>query len=286
MFKTPSTPDFHKLDLRIVPLGKLIPHEMYDIHRATPLLDRLCDDGILKNPPVVAPMGPPDDHFVILDGTNRVIALDILSAPHMLVQVVDYESTQVELQTWYHAVSGLSVQEFERRIRSLPGLEIGVTDDIVHARAELARRAILVYYVLPDGEVVTLAGGGLDIKERTRLLNRIVDTYIQECHLNRTNTDEIDELLKRYPRMTATVVFPHYEPVEILDLARSGLRVPAGITRHVIHGRALRLNYPLKKLYSNEPLEQKNRELAEWVQAQFSKKQVRYYAEATYLFDE
>ena len=71
-----------------------------------------------------------------------------------------------------------------------------------------------------------------------------------------------------------------------MDLAESGLKVPPGLTRHIIHGRALRINYPLDKLKKNLSLEEKNAELDDWVRASFEARRVRYYAESTYLFDE
>ncbi len=277
--------DTHRPDLRILPIGKLMSHELHDEQRANPLIRRLREDGVLKNPPVVTPADAREDRFVILDGANRAVALDVLSIGHALAQVVPYEEPFVELRTWYHVVAGISTSDLVSQLRALEGVEHQAAD-LFHARALLAARTILAYYVLPDGQVVTLAGGGLDLHERTRLLQTIVESYIHSGRLNRANTDKIAELLTTYPAMAGTLVYPKYEPAEILDLAQSGLRVPPGITRHVIHGRALRLNYPLSKLSAQTPLEVKNQELAAWMQERFEKREVRYYAESTYLFDE
>ena len=277
--------DASTLDLRILPIGKLLPHELHDEQRAAPLIRRLQQDAVLKNPPVVAPVGVRDDRFVILDGANRVVALDVLGIGHTLVQVVRYEEPFVELKTWYHAVSGLSTAELTTRLQAQDGIE-HTPVDLFHARALLAARTILAYYVIPSGEVIALAGGGLDLHQRTRLLQSIVESYINTARLNRTNTDKVEELLTLYPNIAGALIFPKYEPVEILDLALSGLRVPPGITRHVVHGRALHLNYPLDKLAAQVPLEVKNRELATWLQQKFEKREVRYYAESTFLFDE
>ncbi len=271
-------------DLRIIPLGRLLPHELHDRQRARPLIERLRQDGVLRNPPIVTPLGPHDDRFVILDGANRTVALDVLGIGHVLVQVVPYEPPQVELYTWYHVLSGIEADELQRQFQGLAGLDT-LQSDIFHARAALARKTILAYYLLANGQVYMLAGG-LDLHKRTQLLCQIVDSYIGIAHVNRVNTDHVDQLLTMYPALSAAVIFPSYEPVEILDLAQSGLRVPAGITRHVIHGRALRLNYPLEKLSAAAPLEVKNQELLNWIHSRFEQRGVRYYAESTYLFDE
>jgi hypothetical protein len=234
----------------------------------------------LKNP-----LGDPlsSDRYVILDGTNRVIALNALGYEHALVQVVQYELPYVELDTWNHVVTGIAPDEIRARLTRLPGLEARSTD-VFHARAALARRAILAYVTLADGAVLSLAGGGLDLIQRTQLLQAVVDTYLDQGHLHRTNLHGLDPLKALYPDLSAAVIFPHYEHVEILDLAEAGLPVPTGITRHVIHGRALRLNYPLARLGAGISLEQKNEELSAWLRSS-SPGGVRYYAESTYLFD-
>ena len=270
-------------DLRVVAVDSLLPHEIHDEQRSEPLVRRLPKDGTLMNPPVVTQME--DGQFVILDGANRITAFQMLGYPHILVQVVPYRQPIVELQTWYHVVSGVGGEDLAGRFAEIRELEQAETD-VFHARALLAQRAVLVYYLLADGRVFTLSGLGSDIHERTRLLIEIVKKYLHEGRLNRTNTDDIDMLRTLYPAMSIAVVFPRYEPVEILDLALEGLPLPPGITRHVVHGRALRLHYPLERLTEDKSLAEKNADLARWIQARFEKRQVRFYAESTYLFDE
>ncbi len=86
-------------ELRIIPTEALRPHEEHDNQRSVPLAERLSQETHMINPPVVAPM---DDGYVILDGANRFHAFTHLGYPHILVQIVDYESEWVELDTWHH----------------------------------------------------------------------------------------------------------------------------------------------------------------------------------------
>lgn len=276
--------DINLPDLRIVPLNKLIPHEMSDEQRAIPLAKRLQEEGILKNPPIVASLGT-DDDLVILDGANRVAALGAIGIPHVIVQVVDYESSQVDLRTWYHVISGTDTAKILESFNRLPNVEVATTN-IFYARAALARRDILAFYIQPNGQVTTLASKERRLEERTQLLMKIVDSYIRAGQVSRASTDNIDQLRAMFPDMVAAIIFPRYEPIEILELARNRLKVPAGITRHIIHGRALRLNYPLQRLEAPLTLQEKNQELASWIQEKFNQKGVRFYAEETFLFDE
>ncbi|HLY26627.1 MAG TPA: ParB N-terminal domain-containing protein [Aggregatilineales bacterium] len=271
-------------DLRIVPLSSLVPHEEHDAQRSAPLIERIRQAGTWLNPPVVAPMG--DGRYVILDGANRHFALGTLGYQYILVQVVDYESDEVQLETWHHIISGMSWFKFLRNICQIDGLEVAC-DDLLSARASLARRDVLAYTVLGDGNCYTLKSKAVTLGERTRKLQHIVNTYKSRGVLNRISTDAIGEARRLYPDAVAIVVFPQYQPVEILVAARDGVHLPPGISRHIIKGRAMRLHYPLEAFRENgETLEQKNRNLHTWLQSRLAEKRVRYYAEPTYLFDE
>src|SRR5579859_1427896 len=81
-------------DLRILPIELLIEHEYNDAQRTGPLAKRLEAEGLLKNPPIVAPLDD-DPRFVVLDGANRTTALNALGYQHCLVQVVKYEDPPV-----------------------------------------------------------------------------------------------------------------------------------------------------------------------------------------------
>ncbi len=270
-------------DLRVLPVGSLLLHEQHDAQRSEPLAMRLAADGILRNPPVVAPI-PGEPRFVVLDGANRVTALHSMGIPHVVAQVVDYEDENLILDTWYHLVSDLPREEFHHTIRALPDVSLEASD-LIRARAELARREALAYIVYPDGDVFTIQVAG-DLYQRTTRLNEIVDIYKTRGKIYRANTDYVDKLLPYYDAVTALVVFPRYQPAEIIELARLGARLPAGITRHVIPRRALRLNFPLSVLRDNWPLVEKNGYLKDWLKGKMANRQARFYEESTFLFDE
>src|SRR5436305_801067 len=79
------------------------------------------------------------------------------------------------------------------------------------------------------------------------------------------------------------VIFPEFRKEEILSLAARNARLPAGITRHLIPGRVLRLNAPLAWLAGRETTATKQRYLDAAVAQRWREHGVRYYAEPTYL---
>jgi len=274
-------------DLRFVPVGSLMPHERSDPQRLPPLVKRIRENAVLKNPVVVAPLpgDAADERFVVLDGANRVAAVGAAGLPHLVVQVVAYEPPAVELRTWYHALGEVERAGFEQACRAADGMTCRA-ESLLHARALLARREALACVAWADG-AVSVFSGGRDLRERNELLNAIVDVYRGRARLYRMSTDSLAIARRRYPEVTALVIFPHFEPAEVLELATGGGLMPAGITRHLVRWRALRLNIGLDRLADrHHTLEEKNVWLREWMQEKLSLRQVRFYEEPTVLFDE
>lgn len=270
-------------DLRVVRVAELLLHEQHDAQRSEPLLQRLRTEGVLKNPPIVAPIRG-GDGYVVLDGANRVTAVQALGMDHVAVQVVDYEDAELVLDTWHHLVAAVAVEPIKHSLAAVPGVRIERAD-AAHARARLARREILAFVEFLDDELWTLHALG-DLHQRTRRLNEIVDLYKEQGRIFRANVDDLRSLLPFHEDAVALVVFPRFVPAEIIDLARVGARLPAGITRHLIPRRALRVNLPLEVLGGAASLAQKNAWLADWLRRQLAAKTVRYYHESTYVFDE
>ena len=280
--------DFRLPELRFVPVETLIPHERHDGQRLEPLIRRFRELAVLRNPPIVAPL-PNDEaaavHYMVLDGANRSTAAREAGFPHVVVQIVTYEAPGVHLSTWHHALSGLRREEFEGACGRIAGID-GHRESVLHARALLARREALAYAVHADGSAIAFTGGRT-LEERNQLLNALVDVYRERTRFYRMSTESFEVARERHPDATSLVVFPHFEPAEVLELAGSGARLPAGITRHLIRWRALRLNIPLERLAdASRSLEEKNRWLQEWIQDKWAQRQVRFYEESTVLFDE
>jgi hypothetical protein len=278
--------DQRQPDLRFVPVESLVPHEQHDDHRLQALALRLREQGVLKNPPVVAPLWPTNGatRYMILDGANRATAARAAGLPHIVVQIVPYLGSGVQLSTWFHALAQLERTELEQALAGVPSLLCSPTG-LMHARALLARREALAFVAFPESAALALHGGK-DIVERNALLNGVVDQY-RALKFYRVTADSVEEARKAHDDVTAVVVFPHFEPAEILELATSGAKLPAGITRHLIRWRALRLNVPLERLAdASLGLDEKNRWLEAWLREKMGDRQVRFYEEPTVLFDE
>ena len=279
--------DEHALpELRFVPVESLVPHEQHDPTRLEPLVRRIREAGMLRNPPVVAPLpGAGERRYVVLDGANRAHAARAAELPHMVVQIVPYADPPVRLSTWCHALGDTSRDHFENALRSVSGLECRRAP-LLHAGALLARRETLAYVAFADGSADTLHGGR-DLRERNAMLNAVVDTYRASKRFFRVTSESLPAARERHPEIEALVVFPHFEPAEVIEIAAGGERLPAGITRHVIRWRALRVDVPLERLAdTGSSLGDKNRWLEAWLHEKLRERRVRFYEEPTVLFDE
>jgi phosphoglycerate dehydrogenase-like enzyme len=271
------------LNLRIVPVHHVAPHEAYDPKRVALLADRLEADGLLVNPPVVAKRG---DLYVVLDGATRVTAFRQLGYPHIVVQVVDLDAGGVTLHTWYHAISGQSCEELYRLFQKTPGLLLEQVEPVQGRDALRLPDALAILHLADKRRFVLKMKQDEGHGDWLDTLNRMVAAYTEWGTVARTLSTDLDALQAQYADLCGLVIFPQFTPERVLSVAAEGRTMPAGITRFVIPGRVLRLNAPLEKLRSDEPLREKAIWLDHFVQEKLAYRKVRYYQEPVFLLDE
>jgi len=276
-------PEFPQLSF--LPVEDMLIHERHDSERTKPLVLRIRASGVFRHPPIVSPLPDGSGRYMVLDGANRITALREMGCPHALVQVVPPNDPGLILQTWNHVVWEMNARRFFCGIRDIPGLHlVRVTDP--HTEPSLARSCGLVLVQTCKGHGYSACVQTDSLEERVHLLNAIVDSYVERARLDRTNAREARPLREIYPLLCGLVIFPTFQIYELMRLASQGLLLPTGITRFLISPRALHLNYPLSELTADKPLAEKNAILQRWLQDRIARKGVRYYAEATVLFDE
>jgi hypothetical protein len=267
--------------LRVWPTERLLLHEEADPGRVRRLVDALRRDGVLRNPPVVAPLS--DLRAVVLDGANRVSALRTLALPHIVVQPVAYQDPQVSLSVWRHfAAEGVA-----GTLRAAAaGAGLGPSRNVRDADDAESRLAA------GEGVAAILDADGAALIPRPRdrvaaadVLCRLAALYRDGRPVHRIEGGSPDELRVSYGP-GALVLFRRFDKSEILALATAGGRLPAGVTRHIIPGRVLRLNTPLAWLADSIDLAVKQAALDAQLRQRWQAHGVRYYAEPTFLFDE
>lgn len=271
--------------LAILPVEKLLLHERHDQQRSPSLLNNLRASGVLRNPPIVAPLHDRTGRYMVLDGAHRSLALQELGLAHILAQVVEPDDPGLALNPWNHVLWGLDSDELLESLQAIPFLKL---TPCTHEQAcrEMVNKHALCMLRLPYEQTFIAHPPTSDLFTRVNFLNAIVDRYKDRARMDRTNLEDVTELNKLYPHFTGLIIFPRFRIEEVQYLAGAKCLLPTGSTRFTISPRALHVNYPLAELEADKSLEEKDASLQKWLQDRLNDKGVRYYAEATFLFDE
>ncbi|HEX8919591.1 MAG TPA: hypothetical protein VF898_13895 [Chloroflexota bacterium] len=270
-----------RINLRIVSVDRVHSHEIADPGREQRIERRLRQDGVLRDPLLVGAV-PDVDGYILLDGTNRLGSLRHLELPLALVQIVDYANPHdIELQTWCHRPP-ITLDHLVSLAASIQGLAIAEIPPLGTVDALREPRTVAV--ALDHGRRIAFTGEADHYRSRVAYLCELIDLY--EDVLVRTDCDieDLEEIVQTADAANhepaALIAFPPLTRSQVVSLALSGTRIPAGITRHVIRsGRALRVNVPLELLSGNEQAAQS---ALEWHLAGLHP---RLYQEPTILYD-
>lgn len=269
-------------DLRIVSLADLLLHERVDLERVTRLIDRLSADGILKNPPVVASLEG-SERFLLLDGANRVSAVQNLDIPHLIVQVEPFENPSLEVRHWNHVVRDIEARLLIERASELPG----ITSRKGRPGDDASREGgFLASIITGEEEAVHLFSIG-SLHERVQSLHAMVDVYYRgDARMDRVNHTDVAVLKRQHPHFGALVSYLDFPKPDVRAVAEGGFLLPSGVTRILVPRRVLGFNLRLPLLKSSLPLEEKRRWLLEEIHHKVAEHKVRYYQEPTFVFDD
>jgi len=279
-------PQAHELRLRFGVADSVALHEETDparVHRIRMALDH---DGVIRNPPIVG-LG------TVLDGATRTTALREMVVRDLLVQEVPYGGdNSVGLEAWYHvlpaSVADRVVRALETGDHPASILERTTIDRATEALSAFeggaASRACAAI-VRSEDDVLLLKPSGPAISTPS-VLRELVALYGGSGEIYRIVHEDLVETVRSATDCPAIVMFPSFHPEHIESSAKNGDLLPAGITRHIIPGRALNINVSLHLLLSTTPIEEKNAWLDDVIRRKILAKKVRYYHEPVFVFDD
>lgn len=251
--------------LRVAPLPDLRRHEEVDPLRVRRLEERITAEGIQVNPMVCVEA---DGKLVVLDGATRTEAMRALGLEHAVVQVV--EPGEVQLETWHHVVRQCAPSELVQRIDSHP--------DLVLEEEGGAPRLHL-----SSGSKRSVAGKGIT---SNATLSSLVASYTGTWPVNRVTEPEIGAAGSMFQDWAAVVELPTLGVDDVMRAALGEDLLPAGITRFLIPGRALRLNFDLSILQDRGTAAAKQGRLDELIEHRSRAGRVRRYEETVFIYDD
>lgn len=175
---------------------------------------------------------------VVLDGNHRLKVLEIIECPHSVCQIVDYQSDQISVGTWYPSVGHTAEQVF--------GM-----DSIKHEKVDEAagRKAVdelkAPFMLMTKDGCHLLNPGDYKLREMVEEQNYVLSL------LEKNTVDYIpDEELRQSVSAGKSVFYRRkYTKEEIVKCAQGHAPFPPKSTRHLIPGRIIRLNMKLGWLH-------------------------------------
>ncbi len=268
-------------DLRLVPLDSIELQEEPDKKRLDRLVTGIRSSHVVRDPPIVtAGVGK---KLMQLDGTTRLSALRRIGCTHAVVQYVDYnDSSQVLIKSWVH-VSKVNRNDFIKGIRQIPhvkteSFQIGLGLTLTgHPLAT-------VTIIFNNGKGLSVLGDS-DLVQKVLVMKKVVRLYESLIERDREvsieGRDQLAEFFAKHPDKNVALFFPTFAAHEIYSLLKKGIVLPAGITRHIINGRVLGINYPIAMLAKKIPNEEKQKYFAHLLKTI----QLRYYEESTFMVE-
>ena len=252
--------------LRVVPLNLIRRHEEIDPLRVERLAGRIEADGIQVNPMVC--FEAETGELVLLDGATRTSAMRGLGLEHAVVQIVD--DSHIELETWHHVIRQCDRNELLTSIREQEGVAL---TDVVDAP--------LVH--LSDERRFSIIGEGVS---HNAALGSMVHGYLGHWPVSRVTDPTTEAVAWNFPDWSAVVEFPTLTVNDVIKAAVDGDYLPAGITRFIVEGRALRLNVDLGLLRSSATRDEKQEALDTLLEERAHAGRIRRYEETVFILDD
>ena len=284
-----KTDRFH---LEIIPIKNIIVHEESDTSRSHDLIAKLKKSGLFTDPIIVASLG--NGKYLQLDGMNRINCFKKLGIKNILCQIVDYSNQEeIELSSWIHLFKA-NREDFFKHIRK--------NKDLVIKRADLEQIGpryikekdfgrLVTVVDKKEGSFLVLTAG--EFTEKIKRLNYIVNFYKDSITRSilpfNMTARNIRLFFYEHPHLNfydnpdtnIMVVFPNFTPQQIVTVVQSGEVIPAGISRHIVKGRCLNVNLPMKFFDNSKSVLELNRLLDRYLR----NKNVRFYEETTIHFE-
>lgn len=274
--------------LELVPASAILFHEQAQHRRTLRLMERIRQENLLRNPPIVAQLG--DAEFLLLDGANRVSALLELGYADIPVQIVDYADAAVQLKGWQHLIIQGRSLHLQRKFEMLSGIHMAlIQPDQIKQSLEL--REVLAIFV-DENEVCRALHAAdqdsfVDCFVRIDGLTRIVGAYEGQSDLERIKLAEFSSLSAVIRSVEHQLcLYPVLTKEELIELSRAQVMIPTGITRHLIPGRALGLNLNLRFLKTASSSEAKQDHFKHYLEQLEIHGRLRFYEESTFIMNE
>lgn len=269
-------------DLELLKLSDIKLHEATENIRLRNIYSRISKAKYLMNPVIVGRNGK---DVILLDGANRYGSLKEIGCKLILAQVLNYKDKELKLDKWNHLVYDFHIDKL-KEFCDAGNIQYSSVSN-THGSDYLKENFnyLLAADIYSDENILIKLSPKMDLM--LEQIHDLTTVYFKHYNFDRSECDIKFSDIKKYTRRKGTlIVFPGFQKKHIVKIANNNLRLPAGISRHIIHNRVLHVKYEIKKLYSEKNIEEKQEELKKLLMEKIDKNKVRQYQETVIVFDE
>ena len=269
-------------DIKLLKISDIKLHETTETKRLRNIYDRIANNKYLFNPVIV---GRHKNDLILIDGANRLSTLKDIGCKLSIAQVIDYDNYKIKLKNWNHLVYNIDIEYFIRYFAKnrIPYRFENYKDGLKIRNSKLYH--ILISDIQSDKTIlITLPRGFTDVVTE---LNRFTKLYFNKFPFDRSEEEIKYSDLRKYTRKKGVLIeFPKFRKHHVINAAKKGFRIPAGITRHILINRVLHVMYEIAKLKDDKDIEEKTSELEKYLIKKIDNNKVRQYRESVIVFDE
>jgi len=223
--------------------------------------------------------------LILIDGANRLSSLEEVGCKLVIAQVIDYLPRKIRLRNWNHLIYDISIDTIKSFF-----MEMKLTySDVRHFEGKAGMKnklnSLLISGIENDHSVlVTLPS---DFNKLLTALNSFTKFYFGKYKFDRSEEEISLGELKKYSRRKGVLAeFPRFTKQQIVRIADGKIKLPAGITRHILDNRVLHVRYEIEKLKDEHDADIKTKELEKYLLNKIDNNKVRQYRESVIVFDE
>lgn len=275
-----------ELDIAVLDANSLYLHEETVPDLLAHLSRLIRSDGMIKHPIIVDRKS-----LVVLDGVHRVAALRKQGIKRVPACLIDYDSPNIRVCSWYRTITGLLNPEDVLALIRKAGATTKKIEDLDEDALGISPTIAAVKF---KNQTFLVCSSFQNLVEAYDIIGDIEESIRAKGLRVRYETEQ-DALLDLQDRtVEAVLCMPTLNKKEIIKAALSGQVFASKATRHVIPARIMNLNVPLALLKDvKKPLSEVNAELSLMLQKRRLTRippgslfEGRRYEEELYVFEE
>jgi len=274
--------DGDRLDISLVELDKVLPHEETIPEILQALTDRISSDSKLKAPVIVE-----RENLVVLDGMHRLGALRRLGCRFVCACLVDYKNPEIEVDRWCRTVSGPFSLGNASNLADKLGLKLSGDR---HDESEVEANLPLLIF---SNSRHLFTAHSLDVSSSFGAVRMLEMALREGGHEIKYETEKSAVAMLRRGLADSVICPPKIGKEQVIESAIGGRILIFKSTRHIIPARPLDVNVPLSLLRNHtSSIEEANEELSEMLRSRKLRHlqpgsvwNGRHYEEDLYIFE-